>query len=103
MIELRMLRGMTQADLAKKIGCEQSDISRMEKKGYKGYSLSTLNKIASALNANIEISFIPRQIASVHHPLTDRIATTTLTSSYRLPSFHSIGTDDSYSGGSAHA
>jgi DNA-binding XRE family transcriptional regulator len=59
MIELRLLRGLTQADLARKVGCKQSDISRLEKGGYKGYSLATLNKIARALNSRLEICFRP--------------------------------------------
>jgi DNA-binding XRE family transcriptional regulator len=59
LIELRMLRGLTQADLAKRIGCKQSDISRMERKGYKGFSLTTLEKIAFALESKIEISLFP--------------------------------------------
>jgi DNA-binding XRE family transcriptional regulator len=102
-IELRILRGLTQADLAKKMGCEQSDVSRMEKKGYKGYSLSTLNKIGTALNANIEICFIPRPISLAYYPLTERIATPTITCSHGWLPFRSIGTDDSYSGEVANA
>ena len=58
-IELRMLRGLTQEDLAKRVGCKQSDISRLEKKGYKGFSLTTLEKVAFALESKIEISFFP--------------------------------------------
>ncbi len=103
MIELRMLRGLTQADLAKKIGCEQSDISRMERKGYKGYSLSTLNKIAAALNAIIEICFIPLPLTQTFHLPTELLASPTITQSYSMLPFHSAGTDDSYSGGLANA
>jgi DNA-binding XRE family transcriptional regulator len=58
-IELRIQRGLTQADLAKRIGCKQSDISRMERKGYKGFSLTTLEKVAFALEFKIEISLFP--------------------------------------------
>ena len=54
---LRMLRGLTQAQLAEMVGTRQPSIARLEN-GSSYPSLSFLNKIASALNARIEVNLI---------------------------------------------
>lgn len=55
---LRMLRGLTQAQLAEMIGTRQPSIARLEN-GSSAPSLSFLNRIAEALNAKIEFRLIP--------------------------------------------
>lgn len=55
---LRIARGLTQAQLAAKMGCKQSDISRMEREDYGVHSISLLRKAADVLKANMEIRFI---------------------------------------------
>ena len=54
---LRMLRGLTQAQLAEMVGTRQPSIARLEN-GSSHPSLSFLNKIAAALNARIEVNLI---------------------------------------------
>jgi DNA-binding XRE family transcriptional regulator len=54
-IEQRKLKGMTQAELARKAGTRQSAIARLESGSYNP-SLRFLKKIAKALDAKIEIS-----------------------------------------------
>lgn len=54
---LRMLRGLTQAQLAEMVGTRQPSIARLEN-GSSTPSLSFLNKIASALNAKIEVKLV---------------------------------------------
>ncbi len=54
---LRMLRGLTQSQLAEMVGTRQPSIARLEN-GASTPSLSFLNKIAAALNAKIEIKFV---------------------------------------------
>jgi transcriptional regulator with XRE-family HTH domain len=44
-------------ELAGLVGTSQSAIVRLEKGNYSGYSLKTLQKIAKALNATVEIIF----------------------------------------------
>ena len=56
-INARKLKGLTQADLAGLVGTSQSAIVRLEKGNYFGYSLKTLEKIAKALDATVEINF----------------------------------------------
>ena len=54
-IEKRLKAGLTQAELAKKIGTKQSAISRLERGSYNP-SLALLNKLSKALGAKLHIS-----------------------------------------------
>lgn len=54
---LRMLRGLTQTQLAEMVGTRQPSIARLEN-GSSTPSLSFLNKIAAALNAKIEVKLV---------------------------------------------
>src|SRR5438128_11506982 len=51
--------GLSQAELAERIGTKQSVISRLEDADYEGHSLSMLHRIAAALGQRIEIRFLP--------------------------------------------
>lgn len=51
--EMRKRRGLTQEQLAKKIGTTQSVISRLEDADYEGHSMSMLQRIATALHYQI--------------------------------------------------
>ncbi len=55
---LRILRGLTQAQLAEMAGTRQPSIARLEN-GTSIPSLSFLNKVATALNAKIELRLVP--------------------------------------------
>ena len=55
---LRLIRGLTQAQLAEMVGTRQPSIARLEN-GTSAPSLSFLTKIAEALGAKIEIKLIP--------------------------------------------
>lgn len=55
---LRILRGLSQAQLAEKVGTKQPSIARLEN-GSSFPSLSFLAKLAEALDAKLEISLIP--------------------------------------------
>lgn len=52
----RIDKGITQADLARKIGTKQSVISRLES-GHANPSIGFLKKLAAALNTHLEIKF----------------------------------------------
>jgi len=54
-IEKRMAKGLTQAQLAKKIGTKQSAIARLESGSYNP-SINFLQKVAHGLNARLEVS-----------------------------------------------
>lgn len=54
---LRMLRGLTQTQLAEMVGTRQPSIARLEN-GSSTPSLSFLSKVAAALNAKIEVKLV---------------------------------------------
>lgn len=64
--KLRKERGLTQADLARQIGIQQSDLSRMEKGEYR-VSLDTLFKILAVFELNLA-DFFGDQPANVEEP-----------------------------------
>jgi ribosome-binding protein aMBF1 (putative translation factor) len=55
----RTKAGLSQGDLAERIGTKQSVISRLEDADYEGHSLSMLQRIAAALGQGLEIRFLP--------------------------------------------
>lgn len=61
---LRLLRGLTQAQLAEMVGTRQPSIARLEN-GSSKPSLSFLNKIATALNAKIEVKLVAEVSKSI--------------------------------------
>ena len=59
--QLRQKAGVSQAELARRIGSTQSVISRLEDADYAGHSLAMLNRIAKALDHRVEIRFLKRR------------------------------------------
>jgi ribosome-binding protein aMBF1 (putative translation factor) len=59
--ELRTKGGLSQTELARRVGTTQSVISRLEDADYDGHSLDMLRRIAAALENRVEIRFIPRR------------------------------------------
>lgn len=58
-VKLRERAGLSQAALARRIGTKQAGIARMERSTYRGYTVSTLAKIAAAAGARLEVRFVP--------------------------------------------
>jgi ribosome-binding protein aMBF1 (putative translation factor) len=56
---LRTKAGLSQRQLAAKIGTSASVICRLEDADYTGHSLAMLRRIAAALNKRVEIRFVP--------------------------------------------
>ncbi len=59
---LRILRGLTQSQLAEMVGTKQPSIARLEN-GESTPSLSFLEKVAEALGADVKVRLIPRSPA----------------------------------------
>lgn len=57
-LTLRKAAGMTQGELAKKVGTSQQAIARIESLDYRGHSLSTLSKLADAFKKRVSIQFV---------------------------------------------
>jgi ribosome-binding protein aMBF1 (putative translation factor) len=56
--DLRTKAGLTQKELAKRVGTTASVICRLEDADYEGHSLSMLRRIAFALGKKVEIRFV---------------------------------------------
>ena len=57
--DLRVAAGMTQRELAAKVGTTASVICRLEDADYEGHSLSMLRRVAEALDHRVEIRLTP--------------------------------------------
>ena len=64
--DLRKAAGLSQKELAIKVGTSQQQISRLESPSYEGHSLSMLRKVAQVLGANVQVR-IQRE-RPVKHP-----------------------------------
>jgi len=56
--DLREGQGLTQTQLAKKVGTTQSSIARIEDANYTGQKLATIAKIAAALGHQVEVTLV---------------------------------------------
>ena len=57
--DLRAGAGLSQKELASRVGTTQSVISRLEDADYDGHSLKMLQRISAALGRRLEIRFVP--------------------------------------------
>jgi transcriptional regulator with XRE-family HTH domain len=63
-LKARMASGLTQADIAERIGTTQSAVARLEaSSGKHSPSLATLRKYASAIGCRVELKLV-KQVAS---------------------------------------
>ena len=60
---LRTQAGLTQQQLAERVGTTASAISRLERADYEGHSLSMLRRIGAALGRQVQIAFVPMKEA----------------------------------------
>lgn len=58
LIELRRGCGLTQTQLARKVGISQQAVARLESLDYKGHSLQSLDRIAQACGKKVEVRFV---------------------------------------------
>jgi len=64
--ELRERRGLTQAELAGLAGISQPNVARIENADYQSYTLKTLEKVARALKAQVDVIVIPEERIEEH-------------------------------------
>ena len=70
-LELAALRkesGLSQKELAKRVGTTQQQISRLESTSYEGHSLSMLRRVAEAFGATIHIELLRGKPAATIGP-----------------------------------
>lgn len=49
LVQARLSAGLTQAEMAERLGVSQAQVSRIEKEGYDAYTLNTLRRYVRAL------------------------------------------------------
>ena len=69
LIRLRLAKGLTQKQLAELLNTKQESIARLESGGSLP-SLSTVKKVADALDAELEINLLPKHQTSETKPVT---------------------------------
>lgn len=55
LVEARQAAGLTQAELAARLGVSQAQVSRIEKWGYDAYTLNTLRRYVQALGGDFRL------------------------------------------------
>lgn len=55
LVTARRDTGLTQAEMAKKLGVSQAQVARIEKDGYDAYTLNTLRKYVTALGEGFSL------------------------------------------------
>ncbi len=62
LVEARQAAGLTQADVARRLGVSQAQVARIEKRGYDAYTLTTLRRYLQALDAGFSLEVQIRHI-----------------------------------------
>ena len=56
LVEARQAAGLTQTELAERLGVSQAQVARIEKRGYDAYPLTTLRRYVAALGEGFTLS-----------------------------------------------
>jgi len=59
-VAARKRAGLSQAQLAERIGTKQTGVARMERAGTTGFTTTTLAKIAAATDSKLEVQLVAR-------------------------------------------
>lgn len=62
LVEARQEAGLTQKEMAKRLGVSQPQVARIEKKGYDAYTLNTLRRYVQALGEGFVLEVTVRHI-----------------------------------------
>jgi len=72
LVEARQAAGLTQVELAKRLGVSQAQVARIEKRGYDAYTLTTLRRYVEALGSGFELE------VTVRHPAPNQMGQATM-------------------------
>ena len=64
---LRTKAGLTQKELAKRVGTSESVISRLEDADYDRHSMTMLRRIAAAAGHKVQVRFVPDEGRKMEH------------------------------------
>ncbi len=62
LVEARQAAGLTQQEVAKKLGVSQAQVARIEKRGYEAYTLRTLQRYVEALGDQFKLAITIQQL-----------------------------------------
>src|SRR5881227_124482 len=68
LVEAREAAGLTQTELARRLGVSQVQVARIEKRGYDAYTLTTLRRYVYALGDGFSLEVRVRQPAPAREP-----------------------------------
>ena len=71
---LRTEHGLTQQQLAERVGTKQAVIARLEDADYEGHSLRMLTRIAAVLQQRVKVEFVPLRAAAARQGTAARQA-----------------------------
>ena len=60
LVEARQQAGLTQAELAERLGVSQAQVARLEKRGYDAYTLNSLRRYVEALGSGFRLEVAVR-------------------------------------------
>jgi len=69
LVSLRKKAGLSQKELAKRVGTSQQQISRLESPSYEGHSLSMLRRVAEVLGATVRVEIRPKEEQTFSLPM----------------------------------
>ena len=69
LVEARQTAGLTQEEVARRLGVSQAQVARIEKRGYEAYTLRTLQRYVEALGDQFTLAITVQKV-DVTKPLT---------------------------------
>ena len=67
LVEARQAAGLTQVELAHRLDVTQSQVARIEKRGYDAYTLNTLRRYVEALGGGFKLEVAIRAVTAAEH------------------------------------
>ncbi len=71
LVEARQAAGLTQQELAKRLGVSQAQVARLEKRGYEGYTLNSLRRYVEALGEGFALEVRVRRPEETERPVVN--------------------------------
>jgi predicted XRE-type DNA-binding protein len=76
LVEARQAAGLTQTEVARRLGVSQAQVARVEKRGYESYTLNTLRRYVAALGEGFSVEVVVRRPAELSAPRSQSPAPT---------------------------
>jgi predicted XRE-type DNA-binding protein len=74
LVEARQAAGLTQAQVAERLGVSQAQVARIERRGYDAHTLNTLRRYVKALGDGFTLEVAVRRVAEQDVPAAASLA-----------------------------